>query len=262
MGPDLPSADSMSLVPDRSGQQTLEHRPTSSTPLPVQTVTTVAEGASAVASAENPSSFGRYTLLSEPLRVGMGVVYKAWDPQLRRNVALKMMRSGLVAGDEEVKRFLQEARAAARLNHPHIVPILNVGQLAGRHYFTMAWADGGSLLGHIKRQRQDPRSAAKLVAKIARAVHYAHTKGVLHRDLKPGNVLLDERGKPQVSDFGLAKLLDAGEEITIDGQVLGTPAYMSPEQAAGKTTYLVTGRPGWIFSLNERHFVSAPCQGR
>ena len=127
----------------------------------------------------------------------MGVVYKAHDAGLNRVVALKMLRAGTLAGREEVERFYREARAAAKLNHPHIVPVYEVGRHDDHHYFCMAFVAGGSLAAHQDRYRTDPRAAAALIEKVARAVHYAHLKGILHRDLKPGNILLDERGEPR-----------------------------------------------------------------
>ncbi len=163
----------------------------------------------------------------------MGVVYKAYDASLKRVVALKTLRSGALAGAEEVERFYREARATAKLNHPHIVPVYEVGRHDDHHYFCMAFVTGGSLADHLKRFHGDCRASVALVEKVARAVHYAHSKGILHRDLKPANILLDERGEPQVSDFGLAKLLDADVELTQTGHTIGTPPYMSPEQASG-----------------------------
>jgi tRNA A-37 threonylcarbamoyl transferase component Bud32 len=181
-----------------------------------------------------PADFGRYHLLRELAHGGMGVVYLAHDPTLGRQVALKMIRSGALARFEEVERFQREARAAAQLHHPNVVPIHEVGEHDGRHYFTMEYVDGGSLAEHRDRLAGDPRAAVTLLEKVARAVHAAHEKGVLHRDLKPANVLLDDRGEPRVTDFGLAKLLDEDVELTHSGDVLGTPAYMAPEQAAGQ----------------------------
>jgi serine/threonine-protein kinase len=179
-------------------------------------------------------TFGKYEIVEELPGGGMGRVYKARDPELDRLVALKMIRAGILAGPEEVERFGREARAAARLNHPHIIPVHDVGQHEGQHYFTMAFAPGGNLAKQRARFHDDPAAAVGVVEKIARAVHYAHGKGILHRDLKPGNVLLDEHGEPLVSDFGLAKFLDASVDITKPDQKMGTPAYMAPEQAAGK----------------------------
>jgi serine/threonine-protein kinase len=162
----------------------------------------------------------------------MGIVYKARHRTLGRVVALKTMQADALARPELAERFDREARAAARLDHPHIVPIYEVGRHQGRPYYTMALADG-SLAQHAGRFTADPRAAAGLMEKVARAVHHAHQHGILHRDLKPGNILLDGRGEPLVSDFGLAKILDDEVELTRSGELLGTPAYMAPEQAAG-----------------------------
>ncbi len=182
-----------------------------------------------------PRQFGRYEVLEELACGGMGVVYKARDPLLGRVVALKMLRpAGFGQRDESVRRFCREARLIARLKHPHVVPIHEFGEHEGQHYFAMEFVSGGSLDRHVDRYAGDPRSAAVLIAKIARAVHYAHEKGILHRDLKPANVLLDEHGEPLVSDFGLAKQNDGESELTRPGEILGTPAYMAPEQAEGR----------------------------
>src|SRR5262249_48592210 len=156
--------------------------------------------------------------LEEIAQGGMGVVYKARDTVLDRIVALKLLRSGAVAQRDEILRFLREAKAAAQFDHPHIVPIHEIGAYEGQHYFTMKFAAGGSLDRNLDRYLEDPRLAVLLVEKIARAVHCLHTKGILHRDLKPANVLLDEEGEPLLGDFGLAKFLDAGEELTQEGQ--------------------------------------------
>src|SRR5262249_5499880 len=137
----------------------------------------------------------------------------------------------------------------AQLTHPHIVPLHEINQHEGHHYFTMAFAPGGSLIQQRERFGGDPREAAALVAKIARAVHYAHTKGILHRDIKPSNVLLDERGEPLVSDFGLAKFLNADAELTHPGIPVGTPAYMAPEQAAGQTNAVSVRSDVWSLGV-------------
>jgi serine/threonine-protein kinase len=194
-------------------------------------------------------ALGRYELLGELAAGGMGVVYRARDTELGRTVALKMMRAGMLAGPEEVQRFVREARAAAGLNHPHIVPIYEIGQHDGRYYFTMALAGGGSLAQHLHEVSENPRTAVLLFQKIAAAVAHAHGKGVLHRDLKPANVLLDDRGEPLVSDFGLAKLLEEGDDLTRTGELLGTPAYMAPEQAAGKVSQIDVRSDVWSLGV-------------
>jgi hypothetical protein len=174
--------------------------------------------------------FGKYELLEEIAQGGMGVIYKAHDLLLNRVVALKMIRSGLFASTEEIQRFYREAQAAAKLKHDHIIALYEIDQCEGQHFFTMAFAARGSLSRNFELFAGDPRATAALVQKVARAVQYAHDNGILHRDLKPGNVLLDERGEPLVSDFGLAKFLDSESELTQTHQLLGTPAYLAPEQ--------------------------------
>ncbi|MFO1041546.1 MAG: protein kinase [Planctomycetaceae bacterium] len=177
---------------------------------------------------------GDYELQSEVARGGMGVVFKARQTSLNRIVALKMILAGTFASDEEVKRFYLEAEAAAQLDHPGIVPIYEVGQYEGHHYFSMGFVDGTSLASRLMNGPLPPLEAAELVRQVAEAVQYAHSKGVIHRDLKPGNILIDQKGVPRVTDFGLAKRLESGSELTGTGQVLGTPSYMPPEQAAGQ----------------------------
>jgi hypothetical protein len=176
--------------------------------------------------------FDRYELLEEVAQGGMGVVYRARDTVLGRTVALKMMRAGLFAGADEVARFHREAQAIAQLDHPGTIKIFEVGQADGQHFFTMPFAAGGSLTRYRARDDVGPGAIVPLVEKIARAVQHAHEHGILHRDLKPGNVLLDDRGEPLVADFGLAKFLAADVELTQTGQRPGTPAYMAPEQLA------------------------------
>jgi len=174
----------------------------------------------------------RYELIEEIARGGMGVVYRARDIGLNRTVALKMILSGQFASERDVKRFRAEAEAAARLDHPNIVPIYEVGQEEGRPFFSMKFMEGGTLTAQLAAWQSplDPRQAASLLVKVARAVHHAHQHAILHRDLKPGNILLDAQGEPHVSDFGLAKYLDSGDGLTMSGAMVGSPSYMSPEQ--------------------------------
>jgi serine/threonine protein kinase/signal transduction histidine kinase len=164
-------------------------------------------------------------------RGGMGVVYSAHDLRLGRDVALKMIRPGPLDTAAERERFRTEARAAARLAHPHIVPIHDLGEVDGQPFYTLTLVPGSDLRSLLPRLREDSRQTAQLLLKVADAVHYAHTNGILHRDLKPGNILLDEDGEPHVTDFGLAWPLR--EDPTSTGQLLGTPSYMAPELLTG-----------------------------
>ena len=178
--------------------------------------------------------FGDYELLDEIARGGMGVVYRARQVSLNRVVALKMILSGQFASDSDVRRFYQEAESAANLDHSGIVPIYDIGEHDGRHFFSMKFIEGGSLADALPELRKKPKKMVKLIADVARAVHHAHQRGILHRDLKPANILLDDAGNPLVSDLGLAKQIQSDSNITNTGAVVGTPAYMPPEQAAAK----------------------------
>jgi eukaryotic-like serine/threonine-protein kinase len=178
--------------------------------------------------------FGEYELVAEIARGGMGVVYKARHRSLNRVVALKMILSGQFASADDVRRFHQEAESAANLDHPGIVPIFDVGEHDGRHYFSMKYIEGGSLAQKLPEMRKDTRRIVRLIADVARAIHHAHQRGILHRDLKPANILLDEEDRPLVSDLGLAKQITSESDLTHTGAVVGTPSYMPPEQAAAK----------------------------
>lgn len=214
-----------------------------------------------------PKDFGEYVLLRVIARGGMGVVYEAKHKKLNRLVALKMILSGELATRDDVERFYAEAEAAANLDHPNIVPVYEVGEFEGQHYFAMGLVRGQSLADRIAEGVLPPREAAKLVKVISEAIAFAHSRGTVHRDLKPANVLLavveeetiandgstlksflagsSQTGiepierltvSPKVADFGLAKRMEGSQGMTVTGQVLGTPAYMPPEQAAGRTS--------------------------
>jgi len=177
--------------------------------------------------------FGDYELLEEVGRGGMGVVYRARQVSLNRTVALKMILAGQLASEDDVKRFYTEAEAAANLDHPGIVPIFEVGLHRGQHYFSMGYVEGESLGRKIAKSPLPPREAAKIMVQVTGAVAYAHEHGVIHRDLKPANVLIDQDGQPRIVDFGLAKRVEGDSDLTKTGQIMGTPSYMSPEQATG-----------------------------
>src|SRR5262245_13568594 len=190
-------------------------------------------GEKATSTTELLGEFGDYELLEEIGRGGQGVVFRAWQRSLNRTVALKIMVSGQWATDAHLKRFRREAEAAAKLNHPQLVPIYEVGERDGRCYFSMRFVEGGQLDDVVSRGPMPVREAAQLIAKIARTVHYAHEHGILHRDIKPGNILLDGNGEPHLTDFGLARLVERGSTVTGTLEVMGTPSYMAPEQAVG-----------------------------
>ena len=180
-----------------------------------------------------PASFDDYELLEEVGRGGMGIVYRARQKSLDRIVAVKMLLRRDLATAADLARFRSEAEAAARLDHPGIVSIFEVGECGGHPFYSMRFIEGTTLAKRLATGGVLPREAATILARVAEAVNAAHRGGVLHRDLKPSNILIDAAGKPHVSDFGLAKRIEADQDVTHTGAILGTPCYMSPEQAAG-----------------------------
>ena len=218
--------------------------PTCSKPLPPRTRARFCplcslRGALELAGAEDadpeaPQSIGDYDLLEPIGRGGMGVVYRARQRSLARIVAVKLLVAGAFASEDARRRFQVEAAAAARLRHPNIGTVHETGEHDGQPFFSMELVDGGTLADLTREDPLPAREAATLLRPVAEAVHYAHQQGVLHRDLKPSNILLDAARSPRVSDFGLARQLDATERFTLTGDVLGSPAYLAPEQARGE----------------------------
>ena len=191
-----------------------------------------------------PEAVGDYEILAELGRGGMGVVYKARQRSLNRLVAVKLMREARLSSDTDRARFMAEAEAAAKLKHPNIVTVFEVGHQDGLPYIVMEYVAGRTLSQQLAEGPLPPRVAARLLADVARGVHHAHEWNVLHRDLKPANILYSAAGAPKVADFGLARRTD-GPGLTVTGEVMGTPAYMAPEQAGGKR---VTGAAD-VYSL-------------
>jgi serine/threonine-protein kinase len=183
-------------------------------------------------------AFGDYVLLYEIARGGMGVVYKARQLSLKRVVALKMTLSGAFASESERERFRLEAEMAANLDHPNIVPIYEVGEHQGHHFFSMKLVEGTNLARQVGQLCDQPQAIAGIVATIARAVDHAHQHGFFHCDLKPANILIDREGRPYVTDFGLARRVEDNSALTASGAILGTPSYMAPEQASGGRSQL------------------------
>src|SRR5438874_4457991 len=190
--------------------------------------------------AKTLANFGDYELLEEIGRGGQGVVYRAHQKSLNRTVALKVIGLGHWATQAHLKRFRLEAEAAASLEHPGIVPIHEVGERDGSCYFSMKFIEGGQLDEMVRHEPMPIRRAVELIAKVARTIHYAHERGILHRDIKPGNILLDAKGEPHLTDFGLARLVETESTVTRTMEVLGTPSYMAPEQAGGNNTKLTS----------------------
>jgi WD40 repeat protein len=195
----------------------------------------------------NTDFHSEYELLGEIGRGGMGVIYKAHHARLNRIVALKVIHAASVGGEAARRRFQSEVEVAARLNHPNIVPIFDSGAMDGSPCFSMEFFSGGSLAERMNQFTSQPEAGVRLLVKVARAIFFAHQHGVLHRDLKPANILLDDAREPHVADFGLAKQLDSDSDLTRSGVVIGSPNYMSPEQAAGKSNALTVATD--IYSL-------------
>ncbi|HMO13084.1 MAG TPA: serine/threonine-protein kinase [Pirellulaceae bacterium] len=185
-------------------------------------------------STAKPMVVGQFEILSEIARGGMGVVYRALDKKLNRIVAIKKILTGDLASEEEISRFRFEAESAASLDHPAITPIYEIGNHEGTPFFAMKLIEGSSLQNQLSEYEQDTQQAIRLLATVARGVHHAHQRGILHRDLKPANILLDRTGRPFITDFGLAKQSNSGVDLTRSGAILGTPAYMAPEQGMGR----------------------------
>jgi serine/threonine protein kinase len=203
-------------------------------PSPDSTVTVVSGPVPLSRPDQPPRLFGDYELLAEVARGGMGVVYRARQRTLNRIVALKMILAGRLASPEDLQRFRTEAEAAAGLQHPNIVQIYEVDAVEGQHFFSMQFIEGRTLAHRLAEGSLPGREAARYVRQIARAIHFAHQRGILHRDLKPSNILIDANDEPHVTDFGLAKRLGGDSSQTRSGSVLGTPSYMAPEQAGGR----------------------------
>src|SRR5947208_28084 len=228
-------------------------RPASS--MPATTPDDVAPASQKTArAAELLGELGDYELLEEVGRGGQGVVFRARQKSLNRTVALKVISLGQWASKAHLKRFRLEAEAAARLEHPGIVPIHEVDERDGQCYFSMKFVEGGQVDEVVKRTPISIRQAAELIVKVGLTVHYAHEHGIIHRDIKPGNILLDEKGEPHLTDFGLARLVESESSVTQTLDVLGTPSYMAPEQAVGNNAAVssatdVYGLGGVLYQL-------------
>ena len=203
---------------------------------------------SAPAAASFPApELASYEILEVIGQGGMGIVYQARQKRLNRVVALKVILAGALASQKEVRRFEVEAQAVARLRHPNIVAIHEVGWENGHHFFSMEFVEGKSLADAFRARTLSLPQAAALIRKVAEAVHYAHQQGILHRDLKPANILIDEKGEPRITDFGLARQLHLESDLTVTGAIIGTPSYMPPEQARGEARQLTI--PSDVYSL-------------
>jgi serine/threonine protein kinase len=238
--PDAPAAPSVHLLPEESLASLQGGRSLVGFTIGPVDGSVAAEDLSKVtplpggkADSGSPPAIPGYQILGELGRGGMGVVYKAVDQALDRVVALKMIRAGGVAGSDERLRFLREAKVFARLTHPNVVQIYQLGEYNGLPWFAQEYVSGGNLSERLRNTPLPPREAAALVEQLAQAMQVAHDQGIIHRDLKPSNVLLTEEGTPKITDFGLART-QKEEHLTLVGTVMGTPAYMAPEQAKGR----------------------------
>ena len=256
--PLAPAADT-DAVAGPSQDTSLRDQPTLPPASPASTVAEPPASDTADQPALDQFEIPGYEILSELGRGGMGVVYRARDSRLKRDVAIKMILAGSHAGPEQLARFQREAEAVAQLQHPNIVQIHEVGEHKGLPYLSLEYVPGGSLDEKTSNQPQPPKDAAQLVETLSRAVHAAHQGSIIHRDLKPANILLTSEGTPKITDFGLAKRLEGDSIATKSGSLIGTPSYMAPEQAGDKhgkigpptdvyalgaiLYYLLTGRP-------------------
>src|SRR5882724_12269642 len=222
------------------------------------------KSAAAAQPAHRATDFGDYDLLEKIGRGGQGLVYRARQKSLNRTVALKIIGLGQFATKTHLKRFHLEAEAAASLDHPCIVPIYEIGERDGSCYFSMKLIDGEPLDEVVRRGPLPVRHAAEIIAKLARAVHCAHERGVLHRDIKPGNILLDAKGEPHLTDFGLARLVETESTVTRTTDVLGTPSYMAPEQASGNNAAVTSATDIYALGTVLYHLLtgSPPFMGR
>ena len=196
---------------------------------------------------EKTKTIGHYKITREIGRGGMGIVYEARDERLGRTVALKTLISTDLSGSLEMERFKREAQLAASLKHPGIVSVYEVGNQGEVHFFTMDFIDGVSLSQYIQTERPPLKEMVALLRDIADALSFAHSRNIVHRDIKPTNILVDRQGKPYLTDFGLARDIKSTDNLTVSGTAIGTPAYMPPEQACGKSDLI--GKHSDVYSL-------------
>lgn len=203
------------------------------------TKTTVAESydnmvVGSATTRQMPQKIGRYKIIEELGRGGMGVVYKAIDPQINRTVALKVLLNNTILTQEKTQRFFNEMRSIGQLNHPQIIRLYDHGQDQGIYFFTMDYIEGKTLSEILKERKLPLKKAVAIVEQVAITIHHAHTNKIIHRDLKPSNILIAKDGKAYIMDFGIAKIENNDQSITSTGAIMGTPAFMSPEQAHGE----------------------------